>query len=74
MIIATAKNITLSSRGTDLVVSYNVPRFPIAIVPMIHGGVPAYISVNSWSQTQAHIFVRAAADASNRTFQLIVVY
>lgn len=72
--IATARNVTLKTSGTDLVVNYNVPRYPIAIVPMIHGGVPAYISVNSWSNTQAHIFIRSASDASNRTIQLMIVY
>ena len=74
-IIAIAKTgVSVSTSTTNVTVSYNAPSYPIAIIPIMHGGIPVYCSVNSWTQTSAQIMLYGSQSASNRTLQLLVVY
>ena len=74
-IIAVSRTgVSVSTSTTNVTVSYNVPSYPIAVIPIIHGGVPVYCSVNSWTQTSAQVMLCGSQSTSNRTLQLLVVY
>lgn len=74
--IATASKtgISVSTSTTNVTVNYNVPEYPITVIPIMHGGTPVYCSVNSWTQTSAQIMLCGSQSASNRTLQLLIVY
>lgn len=74
-IVAVSKTgVSVSTSITNVTVNYNVPEYPIAVIPIIHGGTPVYCSVNSWTQTSAQIMLCGSQSVSNRVLQLLVIY
>lgn len=65
-------NITTSSQ--QVVVNFNCPENPIAIIPYVDGGAPFMCSVSTWTKTSATINVEGTKSINNRRIVLVIIY
>lgn len=67
-------NISIGTSISSININYSCPKQPIMVIPIIHGGVPAMCSVNTFTDTSAQVLIQGATSASNRRIQLLIVY
>lgn len=72
--IVTGRNISVDITTTPISVPVSLKANPKAIIPVIQGGAPFIVSVNSWSATSINIGLRGFEKLSNRVIQFIALY
>ncbi len=65
-------NVTASSQ--QVVVNFNCPGNPIAIIPYVDGGAPFMCSVSAWTKTSATINVEGTKSINNRRIVIVIIY
>lgn len=74
IIIASQVAESVRTEASTLSINYNCPRNPIAIIPIPQGGAPFMCSVNSWTQSQATLGLKATEELKNRRVAIAVIY
>lgn len=72
--IVSKKGVSVGTTSTSISIGVSLKKTPVSIIPVVHGGAPFMISVNSWSENQININVKATESLTNRTIQLICFF
>lgn len=72
--IVSKSGVSVGTTSTSISIGVSLKKTPVSIIPVAHGGSPFMISVNSWSENQINISVKATESLTNRTIQLICFF
>lgn len=72
--IVTKNDVSVGTASKHISIDVSLKKSPVSVIPVVHGGAPFMVSVNSWNDKQININVKATENLVNRTIQLICFF